>query len=205
MPRGTPSWAANFDGFLIDFCSQLGLPEPPKSLKFHLFYSSFAFFTHFKIRWNFDPIWGPTWLHFPPQNPPKNLQKSIFKAIDFSTDFRIDFYAVLAPIWGPLGPQVGAILALKIAQEPPKTPSKTHLVARTRPDPQNDSKMEPPTPQNGAPDPSFWKHFWGLVGFWFPNASWNAFWAALGRFSKPRWLQLGAQEGPKLEPKRRIN
>ena len=47
-------------------------------------------------------------------------------------------------------------MALKIAQEPPKSPSKTHLGARTRPDPQNDSKMEPPTPQNDAPDPSFW-------------------------------------------------
>ena len=57
-----------------------------------------------------------------------------------------------------LGP-LGAILALKIAQEPPKTPSKTHLGARTRPDLQNDSKMEPPTPQNGAPDPSFWIDF----------------------------------------------
>ena len=52
---------------------------------------------------------------------------------------------------------------------------------------------------SGAP---FWSHFGGLGGFWLPNASWKAFWAALGRFSKPRWLQLGAQEGPKLEPKR---
>ena len=71
----------------------------------------------------------------------------------------MNFYTVLAPTWDLLGPQVGAILALKIAQEPPKTPSKTHLGARTRPDPQNDSKMEPPTPQNGAPDPSFWIDF----------------------------------------------
>ena len=55
---------------------------------------------------------------------------------------------------------------------------------------------------SGAP---FWSHFGGLGGLWLPNASWKAFWAALGRFSKPRWLQLGAQEGPKLEPKRRKN
>ena len=74
-------------------------------------------------------------------------------------DFRIDFYAVWAPTWSPLGLQVGAILALKIAQEPPKTPSKTHLVARTRPDPENDSKMEPQTPQNEAPDTPFWIDF----------------------------------------------
>ena len=52
---------------------------------------------------------------------------------------------------------------------------------------------------SGAP---FWSHFGGLGGFWLPNASWKASWAALGRFSEPRWLQLGAQEGPKLEPKR---
>ena len=38
-------------------------------------------------------------------------------------------------------------------------PSKTHLGARTRPDPQNDSKMEPPNPQNEAPDPPFWIAF----------------------------------------------
>ena len=47
----------------------------------------------------------------------------------------------------------------------------------------------------------FWSHFGGLGGFWLPNASWKASWAALGRFSEPRWLQLEAQEGSKLEPK----
>jgi len=81
------------------------------------------------------------------------------KAIEFLIDFLINFYTVLAPTWDLLGPQVGASLALKIAQEPPKTPSKTHFGARTRPDPQNESKMEPPTLQNGAPDPSFWIDF----------------------------------------------
>ena len=55
---------------------------------------------------------------------------------------------------------------------------------------------------SGAP---FWNHFGGLGGFWLPNASWKAFWAALGRFSEPRWLQLEAQEGSKLQPKRRKN
>ena len=68
-------------------------------------------------------------------------------------DFRIDFYAVLAPTWSHLGPQVGAILTLEIAQEPPKTPPETHLGARTRPDAQDGTKMELPTPQNDAPDP----------------------------------------------------
>ena len=109
----------------------------------------------FQIRSNFDRIFVPT-CHFASKNPPKSLHKSILKGIDFLIDFRIDFYAVLAPTWTPLGPQVGAILALKIAQEPPKTPPRTHLGARTRPDPQNGSKMEPPTPQKKASDPPFW-------------------------------------------------
>ena len=61
---------------------------------------------------------------------------------------------MLAPTWSHLGPQVGPqVGALKIAQEPPKTPPKTHLEARTRPDAQNGTKMEPPTLQNDAPDP----------------------------------------------------
>ena len=67
--------------------------------------------------------------------------------------FRIDFYTVLAPTWSHLGLQVGAILALKVAQEPPKTPPKMHLEATTRPGAQNATKMEPPTPENDAPDP----------------------------------------------------
>ena len=83
----------------------------------------------------------------------------MLKGIKKINDFRIDFYTVLDPTWSHLGPQVGAILVLKIAQEPPRTPPKTHLGARTRPDAQNGTKMEPPTPQNGAPDPSFWIDF----------------------------------------------
>ena len=95
-------------------------------------------------------------LPFSSQNPPKFHQKSISKGIQKIRDFRIDFYAVLAPTWSHLGPQVGAILALKFAQEPPRTPLNTHLGARTRPDPQNGSKMTPPTPKNAAPDHQFW-------------------------------------------------
>ena len=52
---------------------------------------------------------------------------------------------------------------------------------------------------SGAP---FWSHFGGLGGFWLPNACWEAFLAALGRFYEPRWLQLESQDGSKLEPKR---
>ena len=55
---------------------------------------------------------------------------------------------------------------------------------------------------SGAP---FWSHFGGLGGFWLPNASWKASWAALGRFSEPTWPQHGPKLGPKMEPKRRKN
>ena len=61
--------------------------------------------------------------------------------------------------------------------------------------------MEGPGHHFGGSGAPFWSHFGGLGGFWLPNASWKAFWSALGRFSEPRWLQLEAQEGPKLEPK----
>ena len=52
-----------------------------------------------------------------------------------------------------------------------QTPSKTHLGARTRPDPQNDSKMEPPTPKNDAPDPSFWIDFGENFGYFWAHSS----------------------------------
>ena len=83
----------------------------------------------------------------------------MLKGIDFLIDFRIDFYAVLAPTWTPLGPQVGAILALKIAEEPPEKLPRTHLGARTRPDPRNGFKMEVLTPQKEASDPPFLSYF----------------------------------------------
>ena len=72
-------------------------------------------------------------------------------------DFRIGFYTVLAPTWSHLGPQVGVILTLKIIQEPPKTPPKTHLGARAPPNLQNwpkmttrPPKMRPQTPHLGS-------------------------------------------------------
>ena len=74
----------------------------------------------------------------------------MFKGIKEINDFRIDFNTVWAPTWNHLGPQGGAILALKIGQEPPKTSPKTHLEARTRPEAKNDAKMEPVTSQNEA-------------------------------------------------------
>ena len=125
MPRGTPSWASNFDRCLMDLGSQLRPPEPQKSLTVHWFYKSFAFFSHFKIRTIFDSILAPTWLHFPSKNPTKILQNRIFKGILKINDFGVVFGASLAPTWGHLGAQVGAMLGSKTALEPPKMPPKT--------------------------------------------------------------------------------
>ena len=61
-----------FYRFLIDFCSQLGPPEPQKSLKFYLFYSIFCKIGLPKLTSIFDPILVPTWLHFGSQNSPKS-------------------------------------------------------------------------------------------------------------------------------------
>ena len=98
-------------------------------------------------------------------------------------DSRIDFYAVLAPTWSHLGPQVGAILALKIAQEPPRTPPNTHLGARTRPDPQNGSKMTPRPPKMPLQTTNFgsiWASFWHMFATYItktlqksPQARWR--------------------------------
>ena len=153
MPRGTPSWISNFDRCLTHLGSQLRPPEPPKSLKFHWFYSILAFFAHFKIRSIFDPILAPTWLHFPSKNRTNILQNRIFKGIPKMINFGIVFDAILAPTWGHLGAQVGAMLGPKTALEPPKMPPKTPLGARPRPYPQNGSKIRPPEPPNEAPRP----------------------------------------------------
>ena len=96
---------------------------------------AFSWFFRFSAKIDFGSDFGAILLPFSSQNPPKFHQKSISKGIQKITDFRIDFYAVLAPTWSHLGPQVGAILTLKIAQEPPRTLLHTHLGARTRPDP----------------------------------------------------------------------
>ena len=116
------------DRFWVDFCSQLGPPNPQKSLKFRLFYNSFLFFTLFKIRSIFNPILVPTWLHFPSQNPSKSLQKPILKGIDFLIDFDIDF---------------------KTAQEGPKTAQDGDPSAKTAPrGPQDGPKMAPRGPKS---------------------------------------------------------
>jgi hypothetical protein len=80
--------------------------------------------------------------------------------------FGFDFLSILAPFWAPSWGHVGH-------QDGHQDGPGWHLRARIRPDPQNGSKMTPPTPkmmpqtphfdpQNDAPDPSFWIDF-GII------------------------------------------
>ena len=46
----------------------------------------------------------------------------------------------------------------------------------------NKSNMEGLGHYFGGPVAPFWCYFGRLGGFWLPNAFWEAFWAALGRF-----------------------
>ena len=109
MPRCLPMLTSFFDRFFIDFCSQLGPPEPPKSLKLYWFYKHFWLCGIFNIRSNFDPILVPTWLQFC-QNPPKPFQKTIPRCIKSLIDFCIDFFSILAPSRDPSWGHVGHIL-----------------------------------------------------------------------------------------------
>ena len=132
-------------------------------------------------------------------------------------DLDIDFRAILAPTWSHLGPQVGAILASKIAPEPSRTPSETRSGARIRPD-----RLLCDLGPNLGPS---WASSWGswpqLRGpSWASSwGSWPQLGAILGLklglswppkspWSRPRrlprrarfWLQLGGILGPKLGP-----
>ena len=152
MPRCLPKLTSFFDRFLIDFCSRLGPPEPPKSMKIHWFYKHFLICGFFKLSSIFDTILVPTCLHFPSQNPPKSHQKSILKGIDFLIDFCIDFLWIFGRFGLHLGTQVGAMLATFSPQDGPQNASERSrhpTCART-------SILEPPGLDFGAPRPRFW-------------------------------------------------
>ena len=124
MPRRLPNMTPFLDRFFIDFCSQLGPPEPHKSLKFHWFYRHFWLCGIFIIRSNFDPILVPTRLHFGSQNPPKPSQKSIPRCTQFFIDFCIEFFSIWAPSWDPSWAHVGHFFATRRPQDPPKKHQK---------------------------------------------------------------------------------
>ena len=90
MPRCLPMLNSFFDRFLIDFCSQLGPPEPKKSsprCRESTIFQKIAF-----RKWHrFLIDFGANMAHFGFQNPSKSFQKSIPRCIKFLIDFDIDF------------------------------------------------------------------------------------------------------------------
>ena len=90
MPRCLPMLNSFFDRFLIDFCSQLGPPEPKKSsprCRESTIFQKIAF--HKWHRFLIDS--GANLASFFFQNPFKSLQKSIPRCINFLIGFGIDF------------------------------------------------------------------------------------------------------------------
>jgi hypothetical protein len=148
---------SNLDFNFWSIFDRIWLPtSTPITSKKHCFFVCFStLFAKSAFR-SWDRFWIRFGCQLAPIFPPKIHQNSIFNGIKKLCDLGIDFYAFLGPTWSHLGLQLGPIL---VPRSPPKSPPKTHLGARTRPDPQNDSKMEPPTLQNEAPDPPFWIAF----------------------------------------------
>ena len=130
-----------FDRFFIDFC----IPGTPKSLKFIGFYRCFWFSPLSRSDPFLMRFWHQLGSIFPPQilqNPPKIWSQ---EGSDFSSILASNFYR----FWLRFGSQVGAVWAYffepRRPKRPPrrpkmlprrtKTPLKTRLVARIRPDP----------------------------------------------------------------------
>ena len=107
MPRCIPSWMPFSDRFLIDFCSQLGPPDPEKSsprfsqstiLEKSPFQVNINFWFHFGA--NLPLFWHQKSNKFRPNIDPKTHQKN---------DRVWDRF--FWPSWLHLGSQVGARLA----------------------------------------------------------------------------------------------
>ena len=111
MPRCLPSWTPYLERFLLDFCSQLGPPEPNLALAGSL---QMRFFV-FSEKSIFDPILVPTWLDFGTQNPPKSTQRSIPRGIKKLMHFCIDFQLIFDRFWRPTWSHVGHFFAQNTA------------------------------------------------------------------------------------------
>ena len=96
----------------------------------------------FKIRSNVDPFWCQLASIF----LAKIAHNSFKHRFPKPSIFRSIVASMFILFWLQLEPQVGTILAFKIGQEPSKTPPRTHLGAKTRPELQDDPKMLPKFP-----------------------------------------------------------
>ena len=105
------------------------------------------------------PSWGPTWLHFGPQDPPKSHQDPIPRGIQIQIDFRLDFASILVPSWPPTWPQLGAQKRPRSDPRGAWEASWKHLGPRTRPRPARTPSRPPPDPlqtlSGPPPEPDF--------------------------------------------------
>ena len=135
------------------------------------------------------PFWGPTWLHFGPQDASKTASLGLQDALSLASYFRCLFGSIFGPSWGPSWPQLGAPKRPRNAPEGPRKASWRHLGPRNRPRP----AQTPSGPPQGlilGPPGTVWGPFWNRFG-----TSWNRFWGCF-------WYLFGRPLGifPRLVP-----
>ena len=107
------------------------------------------------------PFWGPTWLHFGPQDASKTASLGLQDALSLASYFRCLFGSIFGPSWGPSWPQLGPNLAPQNSPgAPPERPQKAswkHLGSRNRPRP----AQTPSGPPSGVDFRTLGGRFWG--------------------------------------------
>ena len=146
MPGCLPRLTSFFGRFLIDFCSQLGPPEPPKSL-FFLRKNKVFSKNAFRDRHRFS---GGSWrqlgsilapkIH---QNPPKSRFQEASK---LGSIFRSIFGSTLGPIWPPRRGQ-------DRPKRPPRRARRAQEAAKTAPRGRQDGPKR--LPKNRSPPSIF--------------------------------------------------
>ena len=139
------------------------------------------------------PFWGPTWLHFGPQDASKTASLGLQDALSLASYFRCLFGSIFGPSWGPSWPQLGPNLA---PQNGPGTPQRAPgrpLGGILDPETAQDPPKLPQDPPQGlilGPPGTLWGPFWNRFG-----TSWNRFWGCF-------WYLFGRPLGifPRLVP-----
>ena len=103
------------------------------------------------------PFWGPTWLHFGPQDASKTANLGLQDALSLDSYYGCLFGSIFGPSWGPSWPQLGAPKQPWSAPEGPRKASWRHLGSRNRPRP----TQTPFGPPSGVDFGTLRGRFWG--------------------------------------------
>ena len=125
MLKGNPSWASNFNGFLIDFWCQLQPHNFEKSLNIHLFYNSFAKSAFRSWHWFLIRSWCQHASIFPPKTHQKCIKTRTWKASIFWWIFASIFYRFSFDLGGQLGAMLASKTRPRRLQEASKMAPKT--------------------------------------------------------------------------------